>query len=137
MGFVSWLKRVFYHTNTWQPVLSQNELDCDSDEEIAPEWLREHSRFLINDFSDLNDGEKRFMYMWNMHCLSAQYAVSDRQVVDICISFIIRETKNIVKEGLQRNFLCHLRGLIDFGLLNVEAFIRIMDIFNELVCRAK
>lgn len=118
-------------------MLSQSELDVDSDEDIAPEWLREHAQFLINDFSDLNDGEKRLMYMWNMHCLSSQYAVSDRQVVDICMSFITRHTNSILKERLQRNFVSHLRDLIDYGLLSVDAFLRLMDVFNELIRRKK
>lgn len=130
-------KRVFFHTNTWQPVLSERELAVDSDSEIAPEWLREHTRFLINDFSDLNDGEKRLMHMWNMYCLSSQFSISDRQVVDLVMSFVAHETPNIVRARLQRNFMSHLRNLIDYGLLTVDDFLKLMDIFNEIASRIK
>lgn len=124
---------MFYHTNTWQPVRSERELEEDSDEETAPEWLREHTRLLINDFSDLNEGEKWFMHAWNIHCLNSHAGIYNRQVMDVCTSFITRETPNIVRASLQRNFISHLRNLIDYGLLTVDAFIRLVDLFNEMI----
>ena len=41
----------------------------DSETETSPEWLRQFVCAQIDDFTDLNPGEKRLMTLWNMHQL--------------------------------------------------------------------
>ena len=41
----------------------------DSETETSPKWLRQFVCAQIDDFTDLNPGEKRLMTLWNMHQL--------------------------------------------------------------------
>jgi len=60
---MSRVTRRYYHCITNQPILS-NDFDVDSDGEDA-EWMRTASSRLIDEFIDVNKGEKELMKMWN------------------------------------------------------------------------
>ena len=59
----SLLCRLYYHSVSNQPVLS-NDFDADSDGEDT-EWGRIASSRLIDEFIDVNKGEKELMKLWN------------------------------------------------------------------------
>ncbi|VDO94184.1 unnamed protein product [Soboliphyme baturini] len=66
--------RPYHHSTTCMPILSA-ELDIDSEEENNPSWLKESLAQNINGFSDLNDGEKMIMAMWNEHITRYKYVI--------------------------------------------------------------
>ncbi|XP_019853749.1 PREDICTED: polycomb protein suz12-B-like isoform X3 [Amphimedon queenslandica] len=54
--------RVFYHTHTCLPMLLH---EIDSDEDPVPQWLKITSNKMVDEFIDVNQGEKQFMKIWN------------------------------------------------------------------------
>lgn len=48
----------------------------DSETETSPGWLRQFVCAQIDDFTDLNPGEKRLMTLWNMHQLRHMFLYS-------------------------------------------------------------
>lgn len=49
--------------------IEPKDLDHDSEDESDPLWLREKTLMMIDEFSDVNDGEKEIMKMWNLHVM--------------------------------------------------------------------
>ena len=41
----------------------------DSENETDPEWLRIKTCRMIDEFTDVNEGEKELMKLWNLHVL--------------------------------------------------------------------
>lgn len=62
------LDRLYHHTSTCLPIQAK-ELDVDSEGEGDPEWLRTKTCMMIDEFSDVNEGEKELMKLWNLHVL--------------------------------------------------------------------
>ncbi len=62
------LTRVYRHTTGAQPIEPEH-LQIDSDDEIYPEWTQQLSRRMMEDFQDVNEGEKEMMIMWNHHVM--------------------------------------------------------------------
>ncbi len=44
-------------------------MDVDSEDESDPKWLQKKTTMMIDDFTDVNDGEKELMKMWNLHVM--------------------------------------------------------------------
>ena len=62
------LTRVYRHTTGAQPIEPEH-MQIDSDDEIYPEWTQQLSRRMMEDFQDVNEGEKEMMIMWNLHVM--------------------------------------------------------------------
>lgn len=78
--------RLYYHTNTCIPIRPQ-DMDIDSEDENDPQWMRYKTQQvrvfipetkkqmtyscpqMIDDFTDVNDGEKEVMKLWNLHIM--------------------------------------------------------------------
>ena len=60
--------RLYHHTSTCLPIQAK-ELDVDSEGETDPEWLRIKTCMMIDEFTDVNEGEKELMKLWNLHVL--------------------------------------------------------------------
>ena len=45
----------------------------DSEGENDPEWLRKKTQMMIDEFTDVNEGEKDLMKRWNLHVLKHKY----------------------------------------------------------------
>jgi polycomb protein SUZ12 len=48
-------------------------MDVDSEDESDPIWLRKKTAMMIDEFTDVNDGEKEIMKMWNLHVMREGY----------------------------------------------------------------
>jgi len=48
-------------------------MDVDSEDESDPIWLRKKTATMIDEFTDVNDGEKEIMKMWNLHVMKEGY----------------------------------------------------------------
>jgi len=123
------MERLYYHTTTTLPI-GVNELDVDSDNDLDPDWLKEYTTLLINEFADVNEGEKAIMRLWNLHLLHHNF-VADSQVYRACELFISEQTPNLVKLNLFNNFLLHLANLHDYGLLKPQEILNLVDLLHE------
>lgn len=60
--------RMYYHSRTRHPMMPGEE-ENDSEDEEHIEWLTQFSTKLIDEFIDVDDGEKALMKLWNLHVL--------------------------------------------------------------------
>lgn len=60
--------RIYYHSETCIPILPK-ELEYDSEGEPNPKWLQRTTKQMIDEFTDVNDGEKELMKLWNLHIM--------------------------------------------------------------------
>uniref|UniRef100_A0A8D9AV26 Polycomb protein SUZ12 n=2 Tax=Cacopsylla melanoneura TaxID=428564 RepID=A0A8D9AV26_9HEMI len=65
---VSGHNRLYHHTITCLPVLPK-EMDQDSDDQKDPKWLQTKTKMMIDEFTDVNEGEKELMKLWNLHVM--------------------------------------------------------------------
>lgn len=66
---------LYHHTITCLPI-QPKELDVDSEGESDPLWLRQKTMMMIDEFTDVNEGEKELMKMWNLHVMKYGYVFS-------------------------------------------------------------
>jgi hypothetical protein len=105
--------RKYYHTQT---MLAVTEDSADEDSE-GDEYMPENFKKLaegLNDFSDVNDAEKRLMVMWNIHIIKHP-VLSDRHIVTACKSFVMLHVEQL--RDLKYNFRLHLATLCEFGII--------------------
>lgn len=65
---ISGHNRIYYHSETCIPIMPK-ELDYDSEGEPDPEWLQRTTKQMIDEFTDVNGGEKELMKLWNLHVM--------------------------------------------------------------------
>ncbi|VDP38316.1 unnamed protein product [Schistosoma margrebowiei] len=127
--------RIYYHTRTSQPVRAC-EFDVDSEAEDAPVWLRQHYQRKVEEFTDVNAGEKQIMQLWNALLLSIRpsgLVVCDSQVLTLVCQFIHQHSRWIHRRRLRTNLLLHLVNLVDYGLLSSSQLRQLMLIHDKHV----
>lgn len=93
------------------------DFDEDSEGEMDPGWLQTHTQKLLDDFSDVNEGEKEMLKMWNLHVMKHNF-VGDSQMPLACEMFVNDHGDEIITKNLYRNFLLHLTNLHDYNMLS-------------------
>lgn len=111
--------RLYYHTTTCLPI-KPNELDLDSEADMDPAWLRERTKLMIDEFTDVNEGEKEILKLWNIHLMQNYQYKGDNMIKKACHDFVEKEGHQILSQNLFKNFTLHLANLFDFGLLGSE-----------------
>jgi hypothetical protein len=122
------IERMYFHTQTGLPI-HVNEFNYDSDDELDPEWLKEQTNLLIDEFDDVNEGEKDMMRLWNLHSIKFNY-VPDCQYYYLCETFINEQTESIMKKNLFNNFILHLTNALDYGLLTSEEMFKLNNLLH-------
>ncbi|XP_077316812.1 polycomb protein SUZ12 isoform X1 [Lithobates pipiens] len=110
--------RLYFHSDTCLPLRPQ-EMEVDSEDEKDPEWLREKTITQIEEFSDVNEGEKEVMKMWNLHVMKHGF-IADNQMNHGCMLFVENYGQRIIEKNLCRNFMLHLVSMHDFNLINIS-----------------
>ncbi|XP_018430331.1 PREDICTED: polycomb protein SUZ12 isoform X1 [Nanorana parkeri] len=110
--------RLYFHSDTCLPLRPQ-EMEVDSEDEKDPEWLREKTITQIEEFSDVNEGEKEVMKMWNLHVMKHGF-IADNQMNHACMLFVENYGERIIEKSLCRNFMLHMISMHDFNLINVS-----------------
>ncbi|XP_075978606.1 polycomb protein Su(z)12 [Anticarsia gemmatalis] len=123
--------RLYHHTITCLPVYP-NELDIDSESETDPLWLQQKTMMMIDEFTDVNEGEKELMKMWNLHVMKYNY-VGDCQIPLACQMFLQMRGKELLEKNLYRNFVLHMCSLHDFGLLSPIALYQTVQMLNQML----
>ncbi|XP_066993740.2 polycomb protein suz12-B [Anabrus simplex] len=114
--YITGHNRLYHHTTTCLPIYPK-EMDVDSEGEHDPKWLQTKTMMMIDDFTDVNEGEKELMKMWNLHVMKYGY-VGDCQIPLACTMFLEAKGKELLMKNLYRNFVLHMCNLFDFGLVS-------------------
>ncbi|XP_030645872.1 polycomb protein suz12-A [Chanos chanos] len=132
--YISGHNRLYFHSDSCMPLRPQ-EMDVDSEDERDPEWLREKTTTQIEEFTDVNEGEKEVMKLWNLHVMKYGF-IADNQMSQACLMFVENCGLTIVEKNLCRNFLLHLVSMHDFNLVNTvtidKAMARLRDIQKQV-----
>lgn len=135
--YTSGHNRIFFHSETCIPIMPK-ELDYDSEGEPDPKWLQRTTKQMIDEFTDVNDGEKELMKLWNLHVMKHGLVlpailvsftiliyspplcrfVGDCQISLACDLFLVEKGKELLEKDLSRNYIVHLCALFNFGLLS-------------------
>uniref|UniRef100_T1JJ78 Prokaryotic-type class I peptide chain release factors domain-containing protein n=1 Tax=Strigamia maritima TaxID=126957 RepID=T1JJ78_STRMM len=113
--YVTGHNRLYHHTLTCLPVRPQ-EIDVDSEGENDPNWLRTKTKLMIDEFTDVNEGEKELMKIWNLHVMKQGF-VGDCQISLACSMFVQNHGREVIERNLYKNFILHMSSLYDFGLI--------------------
>ncbi|KAM9746245.1 LOW QUALITY PROTEIN: polycomb protein suz12-B-like [Menidia menidia] len=110
--------RLYFHSDCCRPLRPQ-ELQHDSEDERDPDWLQEKTAKQIEEFTDVNEGEKEIMKLWNLHVMKHGF-IADNQMNAACLLFAERHGALIARRRLARNFLLHLISMHDFNLIGTR-----------------
>uniref|UniRef100_A0A3Q2DU70 SUZ12 polycomb repressive complex 2 subunit a n=1 Tax=Cyprinodon variegatus TaxID=28743 RepID=A0A3Q2DU70_CYPVA len=131
--FTSGHNRLYFHSDSCLPMRPQ-EMEEDSEDERDPDWLKEKTVKQIEEFTDVNEGEKEIMKLWNLHVMKHGF-IADNQMKEACLLFAKHNAAAIVERSLCRNFLLHLISMHDFNLINTrtinDAMAWIHDLQNQ------
>uniref|UniRef100_A0A1A9VKX1 VEFS-Box domain-containing protein n=1 Tax=Glossina austeni TaxID=7395 RepID=A0A1A9VKX1_GLOAU len=116
--YITGHNRLYHHTETCLPV-HPKELDIDSEGESDPLWLRQKTIQMIDEFTDVNEGEKELMKLWNLHVMKHGF-VGDCQLPLACEMFLDVNGHEIIRKNIYRNFILHMCSLFDYGLVSPE-----------------
>ncbi|XP_028842424.1 polycomb protein suz12-B-like isoform X2 [Denticeps clupeoides] len=128
--FTSGHNRLYFHSDSCTPLRPQ-EMELDSEDERDPEWLREKTSMQIEEFMDVNEGEKEVMKLWNLHVMKYGF-IADNQMNQACLLFVENCAAHIISRNLCRNVLLHLVSMHDFNLVSVVTIDRAMARLREI-----
>jgi len=110
--------RLYFHSGTTLPI-RPCEFDEDSEEENDPDWLRCYTERMLDEFTDVNDGEKTLMKLWNLFNLKTG-CTADCQMPSSCRLFVDRHHQRIHQLNLRRNLILHFVNLVDFRVIRAS-----------------
>ncbi|CAL1601611.1 unnamed protein product [Knipowitschia caucasica] len=122
--YVSGHNRLYFHSDSCMPLRPQ-EMEEDSEDERDPDWLREKTATQLDEFTDVNEGEKEVMKLWNLHVMKSGF-IADNQMSQAVMLFVESCGTHIVRRNLCRNVLLHLVSMHDFNLVNTSTIDRAM-----------
>ncbi|XP_075159622.1 polycomb protein Su(z)12 [Haematobia irritans] len=131
--YITGHNRLYHHTETCLPV-HPKELDIDSEGESDPLWLRQKTIQMIDEFTDVNEGEKELMKLWNLHVMKHGF-VGDCQLPIACEMFLDTNGYEIIRKNIYRNFILHMSSLYDYGLVSPETFYKIVQKLQGILSR--
>ncbi|XP_028256456.1 polycomb protein suz12-B isoform X2 [Parambassis ranga] len=146
--YVSGHNRLYFHSDSCMPLRPQ-EMDIDSEDERDPEWLREKTATQLDEFTDVNEGEKEVMKLWNLHVMKNGYVdsvgsgkqctfikaatfIADNQMNQAIMLFVENRGAHIIRRNLCRNFLLHLVSMHDFNLVSTTTIDRAMARLRQI-----
>lgn len=125
--------RTYYHSHTLIPI-SSKEIHYDSENEDGfQQWIPVLADNKIDEFLDINDGEKSFMKLWNYFIRKNRNIVcGDCHLPKSCLNFAYFYGKILIKFKLKNNFLLHLIHLKQIDLIDTQTVIDTMDSIKNL-----
>lgn len=129
--YVTGHNRLYHHTSTCLPIYPR-EMDVDSEDESDPIWLRKKTATMIDEFTDVNDGEKEIMKMWNLHVMKEGF-VGDCQIPLALAMFVEYKGRDILRKNLYKNFMLHLCNLCDLRLISPVTFYTTIQKLQDII----
>lgn len=127
--------RQYHHSMTSLPIFPK-ELNNDSEDESDPAWLQHKTMQMIDEFTDVNEGEKELMKMWNLHMMRKGY-VGDIQIPLACDMFLNEHGRELLTKNLYNNFVLHLCNLFDYGLLSADILYKTVQKMHRILVAYK
>merc|ERR1719361_2778979 len=122
--------RQIFHGRNWVPMAEfgkgEEEAECEC------EWVMDYTRNKLEDFVDLNSGEKTMMNLWNKHVNKYQ----GRGVIHldtVVEDFLTERSHTIVELNLYRNFVAHLSTLHQGNLLSNETMLKCINDMQDVM----
>uniref|UniRef100_A0A914UI07 Polycomb protein VEFS-Box domain-containing protein n=1 Tax=Plectus sambesii TaxID=2011161 RepID=A0A914UI07_9BILA len=98
-----------------------------------PDWLKSAIARKMDEFSDLNNGEKQLMVMWNVFLAKKEHrCIGDCMLMRALCKFIDAHGKQIVSKHLLGNFFCHLANLEEQGLITGEQISTLVSMITQI-----
>uniref|UniRef100_A0AAY4BDN3 Polycomb protein VEFS-Box domain-containing protein n=1 Tax=Denticeps clupeoides TaxID=299321 RepID=A0AAY4BDN3_9TELE len=120
------------HQRPQPPLLPQRQLHPPAATgDGAGQRGREGPRVQIEEFMDVNEGEKEVMKLWNLHVMKYGF-IADNQMNQACLLFVENCAAHIISRNLCRNVLLHLVSMHDFNLVSVVTIDRAMARLREI-----
>lgn len=119
--------RLIYHVKNNQPI-DKGEVEA----EECYNWLKDMSQRQIDEFVDLNGGEKAFFKLWNTH-LHENPCYGDNMLLDILDMFIDAHGVQIYRRQLYKNFMLHLSNLHSFGAISSVSMMTMITKYQTLI----
>merc|ERR1712142_1327310 len=116
-------ERNIYHGRNWIPMTRYGFGEDEADSDYS--WIILFSKQRLEDISDINDGEKNMMNLWNMH-LKKYYGGGVSHLGRILSDFVADFTRVIYDNNLYRNFVCHITVLHQAGFISMEIMTEII-----------
>jgi len=110
------IRRTFYNPQTNYP-LNRREIKKPSVSDLQPAWQYEKVCRNIEEFTDVNSGEKELMKVWTKFVDDSNF-VGDIQIPKAIELFIENHGRMIMERKLYKNFLLHLINLHDHMILS-------------------
>lgn len=127
-------RRRIYYSSTNALSIRGSGIDYNSDDEFVPEWLRLNTTRQIDDFVDVNDGEKEIMKMWNLHVMENRY-ICNAQMKPAILSFVSARGEEILSRNLYKNFIIHLCNLNDYHLISAKDIHKCTQMIREILVK--
>jgi len=115
--FVTGHNRLYNYSTTNLPMPPCAILQPSTEDQVDPPWLMTKICRMIDEFSDVNEGEKEFMKMWNLHVQHYTF-VGDCQMGLALKMFIEEKGEELLEKKLYWNFVLHLCNMFEFGVLS-------------------
>jgi polycomb protein SUZ12 len=74
---------------------------------------------MIDEFTDVNEGEKELMKLWNLHVMKHGF-VGDCQISYACELFLKEKGLELLEKNLYRNYIVHLDSMFNYGLISPQ-----------------
>ncbi|TNN70981.1 Polycomb protein suz12-B [Liparis tanakae] len=93
--------------------------------------LEQQRTYQLDEFTDVNEGEKEVMKLWNLHVMKYGF-IADNQMNQAIMLFAENTGAHIVRRNLCRNFLLHLVSMHDFNLVTTATIDRAMARLRQI-----
>lgn len=113
------------------PYTHQIDFDEDSEGEHDNDWQRKFTQRQLDEFLDVNEGEKEMFILWNLYVMKNNF-IGYCKIPEACSAFVDIHGAEILQKKLYRNFMLHLCNLSDNGLLTNGEFLAIVNKINAL-----
>ena len=101
-----------------------------------PSWLQNHSKFLINEFDDISDNERKIMNLWN-HYIMTGGCKDDSKVglhvktMKFFLEKFLKKYQNFLTDNrLYQDMIKFLLGLGNFGHLSNKEVVELVSSLN-------
>ncbi|CAB9530098.1 Polycomb protein SUZ12 [Seminavis robusta] len=124
--------RHYYHSHNFLKIKDKEwEHSSDSDDE-EQSWDRAVAESEINDFTDLSEGEKQLLILWNNY-IKSDTKIANKKIPQHCVNFIKSHAKTIRDRGIDEQLQWHLVTLWDEGLISSDHLSSCLDYYYSLV----
>nr|XP_027194894.1 uncharacterized protein LOC113789542 [Dermatophagoides pteronyssinus] len=124
-------RRVFYHSRTMLPILPAEMEDDSETDEI--QWRMRQKRHMMQDFIDVNPGEKAVMGLWNQFIMKYRNRYfADCHMSDAVKNFMVTNTPMLIRCNLRHNCILHLINMYRYKCIDQDVVDQSVRYLNKM-----